>query len=167
MHQRQQNLLVDLALGAAAGAAATWVMDRVTTFLYERESEAARKRENEARGGQTAYVAAADRLAGAVGQSLSDQEQKQAGNALHWGLGMAAGALYGAVRPHLSGLGSARGAVFGTAFFLLMDEGAIPLAGLTPGPTHFPWQTHARGLAGHLAFGLTADALLATADQVA
>jgi hypothetical protein len=52
------------------------------------------------------------------------------------------------------------GLAFGTAFYLLMDEGAVYALGLTPGPTKFPWQTHARGLAGHLAFGAVASTAL-------
>ena len=40
------------------------------------------------------------------------------------------------------------------------------LLGLTPGPTHFPWQTHARGLAGHLMFGAVADATMGVQSAV-
>ena len=31
-----------------------------------------------------------------------------------------------------------------------VDEGLNPALGLTPGPDRFPWQAHARGLAGHM-----------------
>jgi hypothetical protein len=44
----------------------------------------------------------------------------------------------------------------------VMDETATPALGLTPGPRAFPWQAHARGLAGHLVFGSVANATLAT-----
>jgi hypothetical protein len=43
-----------------------------------------------------------------------------------------------------------------------MDETLTPALGLTPGPDAFPWQTHARGLAGHLVFGTVANGVLAT-----
>jgi uncharacterized membrane protein YagU involved in acid resistance len=39
-----------------------------------------------------------------------------------------------------------------------MDEAALTLMGLTPPPKNFPWQTHARGLAGHLVLGATIEA---------
>lgn len=42
-----------------------------------------------------------------------------------------------------------------------------PLLGFTPGPRAFPWQAHARGLGGHLAFGLTSDLILDGLDRVA
>jgi hypothetical protein len=43
---------------------------------------------------------------------------------------------------------------------------ANALLRLTPGPAAFPWQTHARGLAGHLAFGVVADTPLDVAEAV-
>jgi hypothetical protein len=39
--------------------------------------------------------------------------------------------------------------------------------GLTPDPQEFSWQTHARGLAGHLVFGIAADAMLRVLDPIA
>jgi uncharacterized membrane protein YagU involved in acid resistance len=68
--------------------------------------------------------------------------------------------LYGALRSRFESASLARGLAFGTTFWLLMDEGAVYALGLTPGPRAFPWQTHARGLAGHLTFGAVADATL-------
>lgn len=46
-----------------------------------------------------------------------------------------------------------------------MDEGAVYALGLTPGPANFPWQTHARGLAGHLVFGAVTDATLSLLED--
>ena len=39
--------------------------------------------------------------------------------------------------------------------------------GLTPGPRAFPWQAHARGLAGHLVLGLATEGVLQAADLAA
>ena len=77
-----------------------------------------------------------------------------------WALGVGAGALYGVLRPRVESARLARGLAFGTVFWLVMDEGAVYALKLTPGPRAFPWQTHARGLAGHLAFGTVANATL-------
>ncbi len=65
-----------------------------------------------------------------------------------------------------AGADAAGGLVFGLAFWLLIDEGANVALGLTPGPAEFPWQAHARGLAGHLVFGVATEAALALADRV-
>jgi hypothetical protein len=161
------GLIGDLARGAIAGAAATWVMGQVTTVLYENESEGAREREDEARDGKTAYGVAAEKAAAAVGRELGEEERERAGAALHWVLGAAAGAAYGALRHRLPGIDTGNGLLFGTVFWAVVDEGANPALGLTPGPAAFPWQTHARGLIGHLAFGVAADTTLRLLDRVA
>lgn len=156
----QQSILADLIDGAIAGAVATWVMGKATTYLYEHEDKTAREREDSARQGKTAYGVAAEKAARPAGAELSDDERKRYGSAVHWALGVGAGALYGALRPRMESAALARGLAFGATFWLLMDEGAVYALGLTPGPTEFPWQTHARGLAGHLTFGAVADATL-------
>ncbi|HET8655263.1 MAG TPA: DUF1440 domain-containing protein [Longimicrobiaceae bacterium] len=167
MHHRNDHLLADLLKGAIAGAAATWAMGPVTSYLYQHESKEVRRQEDEARGGETAYGAAAEKTAALMGKELTDEQRGTAGRAIHWALGTGAGALYGVLRDRVPGAGAGAGLLFGTAFWALMDEGANTALGLTPGPMAFPWQTHARGLAGHLVFGLTADATLRALDAVA
>lgn len=102
---------------------------------------------------------------GAAGQELSEDERKKYGSTIHWGLGVGAGAVYGALRDRVPGADWGNGLLFGTTFWALIDEGANTALGLTPGPSRFPWQTHARGLAGHLVFGLAADTALRLMDR--
>ena len=157
----------DLLKGALAGVAATWLMDQATTWMYSAEGEHVRRRENEARGDKTAYESAAEKMAGAVGRDLTADQRSQAGTAIHWGTGIAAAAAYAALRHRVPGVSAARGAVFGVAFFLLLDELMNPALGLTPGPQAFPWQTHARGLGGHAVLGLATELILEGLDRVA
>lgn len=160
MSRTSNSIPVALIDGAIAGALATWVLGQVTNYLYAHENKAAREREDQARNGQTAYAVAAEKAAELAGTTLSDDQRKAYGERIHWALGMSAGAVYGALRSRAEHDGLAHGLAFGTAFFLLMDETVTPALGLTPGPTAFPWQTHARGLAGHLAFGVVANTAL-------
>lgn len=160
MRERRNNLLGDAIDGAIAGALATWVMGKATTYLYEHEAKPAREAEDEARHGKTAYGVAVEKAAHLAGTELSSEERERYGSAIHWALGIGAGAAYGVLRDRLPASGIARGLLFGTAFWLLIDEGANTALGLTPGPTKFPWQAHARGLAGHLVFGAVTDAAL-------
>lgn len=146
--------------GALAGAAATWLMGKVTTLLSEHQGERATEREREALDGETAYVKGAGKAADLLGLDLSEEERSKAGELLHWGLGIDAGIQYAFLRPHLPGSAVPRSLAWGLAYFLLVDEVAVPSLGLAPGPGAFPWQTHARGLVGHLAFALTAEAVL-------
>ncbi|MBW3570504.1 MAG: DUF1440 domain-containing protein [Gemmatimonadetes bacterium] len=166
-HRPEHTLLRDALLGAAAGAAATWVMGKATAYLYEHEERAAREAEDDARGGKTAYGVAAEKAASAAGRALTEEERQSAGMAIHWALGVGAGALYGAMRGRVAGADVAAGLGFGAAFWLVIDEGTNALLGLTPPPGRFPLQTHVRGLAGHLVFGAATDAALRLADAVA
>ena len=91
--------------GAIAGAVATFVMDRATTFLYQREDRRAREREDEARGGTTAYESVAEKGAALVGTRLTRAERERGGSAIHWALGIGAGAAYAVLRRRLALVG--------------------------------------------------------------
>jgi len=161
-----RSLATDVLLGVAAGAAATWLMDLATTALYDRQPDDVQKRENDARGGMTAYERAADRAAEWIGGDLDEDQRKQYGSAIHWTLGVASGAIYGALRHAFPSMRYGSGLAYGTGFWLAMDEGANTLLGLTPSPQEFPWQTHARGLAGHLILGGAIEVVFDAADLV-
>lgn len=157
----------DLIKGAVAGAVATALMGRVSTYLYEKENYRAKRTEVSARGGKTSFETAAEKGAHIAGVHLTPDERKKAGSAVHWTVGVGAGALYGILRRRFRGIDWAQGLGFGIGFWLLLDETLTPAAGLTPGPAAFPWQTHARGLAAHLAYGLATDSALDVLDRVA
>lgn len=135
----------DLLKGAVAGAVATFVMGKVTGYMYEHEDRDARREEDDVRGGPS----------------------EQRSSAMHWAFGIGAGAAYAVLRRRFQGLGSVAGTAFGTGFWAFMDEGLVPLLGLTPGASAFPWQAHARGLVGHLTFGTVTDGTLRLLDRVA
>jgi hypothetical protein len=85
MRRRYRSTVTrDLIKGAIAGGVATWVMGKVTTYLYEREDRSARRAEDEARGGKTAYGAAAEKTAGLFGKSLNEEQRERFGSAIHW-----------------------------------------------------------------------------------
>lgn len=164
---KDRSVAADVAIGAAAGLAATWIMGLATSYLYEHEDPGARKKEDAARGGKTAYAVAAQKTASLVHHQLSADQEKTYGSAIHWALGIGVGALYGAVRNRVPQVSAGQGTAFGAAFWLLIDEAANASLKLTPGPTAFPWQAHARGLAGHLVFGVVAETIFDLADQAA
>lgn len=162
----RRNTALDLLLGAAAGAAAIWLMDKATTLLYEREDDAAKNREESARGGRTAYENVAEKTAKLAGIELDDDRRKQIGNAIHWGIGIASGAVYGALRNRF-GLRAGSGLLYALGMFGAMDEGLMYALHFTPPPQAFPWQTHARGAAGHLVFGTVIDSAFDLVDLAA
>lgn len=163
---RRQALAADLVKGAIAGAAATWFMNRVTTVMYEHESPAARAREMQARGGQSALENAAERLAAVARIELDDSRKRAVASVMHVATGIAAGAAYAVARRRWPAVARAGGLPFGIGFFLLVDEAVNTALGFTPGPRTFPWQAHARGAAGHVAFGMVTHAVVAALDRV-
>lgn len=156
-----------LARGAVAGAVAWWAMDQTLQAIYNRESAVVRNRERRARGGVPALEVLAERLAALAGHPVSARERSAGGIVLQWVIGIGAGMLYATLREHVPGRGIRRGLVFGAAFSLVVDETLTPVLGLAPGPAAFPWQTHARGFAGHLVFGAAAETTLRVFDRVA
>lgn len=150
----RRALILDVLLGAAAGAGAIFVMDKVTSLLYARERKSIKDRENEARAGKSAYENAAQRYLG----------DKELGPAIHWFVGISSGALYGLLRNRSRDVGIGSGLAYGLATYLLLDEALTAALKLAPPPDAFPWQTHARGLVGHLVFGAILDGAFDAAD---
>src|SRR4051794_36808942 len=109
-----RKLTTDVLIGVATAAVATWLMDKTTSALYERENPFARQREDSARGGKTAYENAAEKWLG----------DKKYGSAIHWALGLSSGAIYGVLRNRAPRLGLGSGLLYGALFFAAMDEGA-------------------------------------------
>ena len=152
-----------LFVGAAAGVAAGQVMDRATTWFYERQSDASRQRENELLP-EGAPMASARKLAGLIGAEPTDDQTGQLAAAMHRSLGQ----LYGVAAAALTRRGVppvAAGVATGLGGFLLVDELANGLF-FTPPPQAYPVESHLRGVVGHLTFGATTGVLLALARRL-
>jgi len=164
---RDHHIGAEIIKGAVAGAVATLAMSQVTNWLYEHEDPQAREREDRVRAGVPSSARAAEKAAALVNVRLSERQRTRAASAVHWATGLSAGITYALMRRQWQGAASGKGLGYGAGFFLVVDELMNPLLGLTPGPGAFPWQAHARGLAGHLAFGVTAELVLEGLDRVA
>jgi hypothetical protein len=152
-----------LFVGAAAGVAAGQVMDRATTWFYERQSDASRRRENELLP-EGAPMASARKLAGLIGAEPTDDQTGQLAAAMHRSLGQ----LYGVAAAALTRRGVppvAAGVATGVGGFLLVDELANGLF-FTPPPQAYPVESHLRGLVGHLTFGAATGILLSVARRL-
>ena len=159
--------ITDALSGAAAGAAAVWVMDRVDWFNFKHEYERARKRTQAVRpGGMDPAHTAADSSTEALGYDLEPKQYNAAGLATHYSIGIVPGALYAILRKRVPGLNAGRGTAFGLGLFFLQDEGLNALTGLSAKPSEYPWQAHARGLVAHAVYGLVLETALETADAL-
>ena len=91
------------------------------------------------------------------GHKLTQSEKKIGGTAVHYVLGTGVGGLYGAAAEIAPNVTAAAGLPFGAAFWLVVDEGAVPLLGLSEGPMAYPLSTHAYALSSHFVYGVTAE----------
>jgi len=72
----------------------------------------------------------------------------------HVGYGLVAAGLWSAFRGQRDHWAVLEGLAFGAGLWLLVDELAIPLLGLSDKPSEYHTSHHISGLAQHLAFGL-------------
>jgi hypothetical protein len=152
-----------LLVGAAAGYVAGQVMDRATTWYYERQSDASKEREQELLP-EGAPLAAARKLAGLVGAEPTDDQANTIALAMHQSLGQG----YGVAAAALTRRGvppMAAGVAAGMAGFLAVDELGNSLF-FTPPPQAYPAESHVRGVVGHLTLGLVLGALLSLAKRL-
>src|SRR5512133_4334857 len=109
-----------LVVGAAAGYLAGQVMDKATTWFYERQSDASKQRENELLP-EGAPVASARKLAALVGAEPTDDQTGQLATALHQSLGQLYGVAAAALtRRGVSPVGA--GLAAGMGGCVLVDE---------------------------------------------
>jgi hypothetical protein len=94
---------------------------------------------------------------GVFGHKLTQSEKKIAGTAVHYLLGTGVGGLYGAAAEIAPNVTTGGGLPFGAVFWLVVDEGAVPLLGLSEGPMAYPLSIHGYALSSHLVYGLTAE----------
>jgi uncharacterized membrane protein YagU involved in acid resistance len=141
------GVVLDAMRGAAAGAAATWVMDQVTQAMLD---------------AQPPKVSEAERLAAVNGkgavENVVDRVESETGfrvplTAVHYGLGVVPGAAYAVLRKRVPLIGAGGGLVYGFLLWLVADEYVNSSLGLSAPPTAYPPETHLRGLVGHAVLG--------------
>jgi putative membrane protein len=164
--QREGNVLKGLVAGLIGGLIASWTMNRfqdvwVKLADHQDDSDQSSKPEpqqsnNEEQDDTTVRTASAI-SEGLFRHKLTESEKKIAGSAVHYSLGTGVGGLYGAVAEVAPEITAGAGLPFGAAFWLVVDEGAVPLLGLSKGPTKYPLSTHAYALTSHFVYGLTAE----------
>jgi uncharacterized membrane protein YagU involved in acid resistance len=167
------HLWKGLAAGLIGGLVASWTMNRfqdVWTKLAQdnQKSPPARDRLNHPERDERVQASsdAEDdttvRTASAISEglfahTLTQKEKKIVGPAVHYILGTGVGGLYGAAAEISPEVTTGTGLPFGAVFWLVVDEGAVPLLGLSKGPRAYPLSTHAYALSSHFVYGLTAE----------
>ena len=150
--------------GLVSGLVASWTMNRfqdVWLKLAEREDGPEQNlkptSQNTDEQDDTTVRTASVISEGLFDHKLTESEKRIAGPAVHYGLGTGVGGLYGAVAEVAPEITAGAGLPFGAAFWLVVDEGAVPLLGLSKAPTKYPLSTHVYALTSHFVYGLTAE----------
>jgi uncharacterized protein DUF1440 len=105
---------------------------------------------------QNSNELAAQGIAGVVlGRRLTRAELRFAAPLAHFLFGAAMGALYGAYAERRQA--TASGAAFGTTVWLVADEIAMPLLGLSDSTARRPLEMHLQSLVSHLIFGTATE----------
>lgn len=182
----QRSFLRDAVIGAAAGAIGTVVMeqffkvlarlptDRLDEMADYAEDEKVRALDDvsvtdvepkeDENAPQTAGRAAYEAM---TGHAPSKQMAEKLGTGMHWGMGVGMGALYGVLRgARDDGFDLGGGAAFGTSVWAMADEVAVPMLGLTAGPTAQPPSAHVKGLGAHIVYGVATAAAAQALEKV-
>ena len=152
-----------LAAGLIGGLLASWTMNRfqdVWSRLLEpkeKSPNAPQEQSSSEPADDTTIKTASAISEGLFHHTLTKDEKKLGGTLVHYSLGTGVGGLYGAAAEFAPEVTIVSGLPFGAVFWLVVDEGAVPLLGLAKGPTEYPLSAHVYALASHLVFGVTAE----------
>jgi hypothetical protein len=148
----------DAIRGALAGAAATWLMDLVTTGMLEAQPREVTAREAAARpNGKSSVANLVDRVEAETGMTVPAAQRPMLENLIHYALGVVPGALYGVLRRYVPFARLGRGLAYGVLLFAANDEYANTKLGLAGPIEAYPPETHLRGLAGHAVLGVATE----------
>ena len=159
------QVLKGLVAGVVGGLVASAVMTQFQTLwskLAEGDEQAQgkkkKKKSQEEEGDGDATVKAAEAISeGVFDHELTKREEKIAGPAVHYAMGAASGAVYGAMAELTPLVTIGAGLPFGAAVWLAADEAAVPALGLSESPAEVPLSTHAYALVSHFVYGVTTE----------
>jgi uncharacterized membrane protein YagU involved in acid resistance len=171
MRVKQPSVLRGIITGAAAGIAATLIMDQFLK-LTSAGQKAVEKQMKLGQGESTWQIAheqvqqeqqaaqqegsteiVARKIAEATGKTLEKEKKKKAGQAVHYTFGTLMGIVYGVSTELIPEATTGAGTAFGTLLFLGADELAVPALQLSPTPADTPATDHLQHWAAHVVYG--------------
>jgi len=144
--------------GAIAGLVGAYAMERFQAFWSDTAQRARPRQIASAAKDEPTTVKAAERLTENVFHAELPEEIKPvAGEAIHYGMGMLSGAIYGLVADVLPFVRAGNGLLFGAVLWWVADNTAVPAVGLSKRPSAYPPSTHAYALSSHLVYGFVTE----------
>lgn len=92
-----------------------------------------------------------------AGHPLDDQTEAVASEAIHWGFGAAAGAVYGAVAEFYPAAAAEDGARFGLVLLALTHQSTLPALNLSAPPEEQSEREQTSEAATHVVYGVVAE----------
>lgn len=89
----------------------------------------------------------------ALSRNLTDTQRMLGAQIVHFTVGAAGGAIYGALLGHRTKCLIASGAAFGVVLWLVAEEVAMSAIGINDPPQSYSMAMHANSLGEHLAYG--------------
>jgi hypothetical protein len=152
------DVLKGFAGGLIGGLVASWTMNRFQDVWSKLAKGLETWPDSNLEVQDDTTIRAASALSeGLFDHKLTQSKKKVAGTAVHYTLGTGVGGLYGAAAEIAPNVTAWAGLPFGAVFWLVVDEGAVPLLGLSEGPKAYPLSIHAYALSSHFVYGLTAE----------
>ena len=149
----KHSVLADVAVGLFAGLAATQLTNLAQGPLKWLTPDSVEWREALVRPGVSSSLVAAKKVGQKLGASPSRQQVESLGAVIHFGIGIAWGPVYGLLRRYVGLRPFGAALTSGVAMSLILDEGLVPVLGLSAPNRHYPAFTRVRGLLAHLVYG--------------
>ena len=92
-----------------------------------------------------------------AGHPLSSDSREISSEAIHWGFGITAGAIYGVIAEFYPAATAKEGATFGLTLMALTHETALPAMGLSEPAEDQSAREHTSEAATHLLFGVVTE----------
>ena len=92
-----------------------------------------------------------------AGRALSLRQRKVAHETIHWGVGAATGAAYGALAEFYPAATAKQGASFGMAFAAVTHDGALPALGLAARPEYQTTREKSSEMVSHIVYGVVTE----------
>ena len=149
-------ILKDIGIGLTAGTLGGEALKRTAQFMWDNTDPKNKAREEAIEPRDPFIIMAQKVLPVVTGKKPTHAQEKQFETGVMTALGAGGGIAYVLLARRWPLGWLLGGAIFGTVFYLIEDEGMGPALGLAGDNTKYPVEAHVRGFAAHLAFGLVA-----------
>ena len=148
------DMMKGLLAGVVGGLLASYLMEQFQAAWSAATEAMCSAKKRSGRKPDPATVKAANVISEKVtGHKLPRDYKSMAGEAVHYGMGASSAAVYGVLAEVAPIVTIGNGVGFGTGVWLLVDEVAVPAAGLSKPPKEIPLTTHVYAFASHLIYG--------------